>query len=370
MSSQIFSLEGLHPTPQWQAAFVRDGIHTPTPVQAAAVGPILAGRDVVAYSGTGTGKTLAYLLPLLQRAAEDNGFRILVMAPSPELAIQILRVAETFKLPGTGSVGLVGGGNIERQKDKLKKHPQVMVGTPGRILELVMLKKIKMPTLGAFVLDEADEILSAVNQEPIYDLCGHPNFDAQLICASASFGPASDLFVNQFMRPDHALLRLDAQPLRENIAHIAVPYDPVRKEVELIRLVDRLRVDRALVFVNRLPHVAHLYSFLNERDIPTSGLSGSGNKATRQRAVEDFKKGKTRLLVATDAVARGLDIQGLQWVIHYEMARTAQTYLHRAGRTGRAGAEGHSVVMVAPAEAHLLRRYATDLHIDFTWPER
>jgi superfamily II DNA/RNA helicase len=131
-----------------------------------------------------------------------------------------------------------------------------------------------------------------------------------------------------------------------------------------------LRVDRALVFVNRLPHVAHLYGFLNERDIPTSGLSGSGNKATRQRAVEDFKKGKTRLLVATDAVARGLDIQGLQWVVHYEMARTAQTYLHRAGRTGRAGAQGHSVVMVAPAEAHLLRRYAATLHIDFSWPER
>jgi superfamily II DNA/RNA helicase len=370
MSESEFALEGLNITPSWASALAQEGIARPSPVQAALVGPILAGQDVLAHSATGTGKTLAYMLPLMQRVSCDPRFRVVIIAPSPELAIQILRVAETYKPQDAKSVGLVGGGNIARQKDKLKKFPQIMVGTPGRILELIAMGKIKLKTISAFVLDEADEILSAQNQELIYDACHHESFAAQLICASASYGPASHDFVKNFMRPERAVVVIEDAPIQTNIVHMAAPYDASRKEVALLRLLDKHKIKQALVFVNRLPHVQHLYRFCNERGVPTGGLSAEGGKQSRQAAIQDFVKHKTRLLVATDAVARGIDIKELPWVIHYEMARTAQTYLHRAGRVGRAGAHGHSLVLVAPQEAHLVRDYAKELNIEFDWPTR
>ena len=132
--THAFSTTGLE-VPEWLAQRLdKDGIATPTPVQVAAIPAVLAGKDVVIQSGTGTGKTLAYVLPLLERARRDAGFRVVIIAPSPELAMQILRVVEAYKGPGVKSTSLVGSGNIERQKEKLKTHPQILVGTPGRVL--------------------------------------------------------------------------------------------------------------------------------------------------------------------------------------------------------------------------------------------
>jgi ATP-dependent RNA helicase DeaD len=360
-----FFIDGLVLTPELSAQLARDGISHPTEVQQKAAPAVLTQRDVIIQSGTGTGKTLAYLLPLLQRIKTDPKQTLVVLAPNPELAIQILRCAEAYKGPGIGSVGLVGGGNPERQKDKLKKHPQVMVGTPGRVLELMFMRKVKVANIGALVLDEIDEILSPHNEIPLSEICGRPEFAAQIICASATFGARAQAFVDRFMGPERLMVACAGGPLRETITHYAVGFEQQRKEVALLHLLESRKIRRALIFVNKLYNVSHLYRFLTEHDVPAEGLSAERDKGARERAIRSLKQGKTRLLIATDAAARGLDVREMDCVIHYEVARNADTYLHRAGRTGRAGRNGSSWVFVAPHERHLLKRYAAQLDIRF-----
>ena len=341
-----FSVDGLLATPVVTAALARDAISTPTPVQTAAIAPILAGRDILVQSGTGTGKTLAYLLPLLQRAAADATLRVVVMAPSPELAVQILRVVEAYSAPHVTSVGLVGGGNIERQKDKLKKHPQVLVGTPGRVLELIFMRKIKTALIGALVLDEIDAILSAKNEEDLQEICSRPEFKAQIICASATFGVRAQAFAKRFMRLDHDAIKVaQSRTLNPLITHHVLHHDPQhgQKDAVLADFIVQQGIQRAIIFVNKLYAVTHLYGYLNERGIPSVGLSGERNKQERQKALTRLKDGSVQIVIATDTAARGLDIKDLGWVIHYEAAHDAETYLHRAGRVGRARRGGSLV---------------------------
>jgi ATP-dependent RNA helicase DeaD len=360
-----YTLDGVSLTPENHAALTKEGIVAPTAVQEAAAKPILAGNDVVIQSGTGTGKTLAYLLPLMQRLKDTPKSRVLIIAPTPELAVQILRVAEAFKPAGVLSAGLIGGGNADRQKDKLKKHPAIMVGTPGRVLDFIGTKKIKLPTLTTLVLDETDEILATQHRENLLDVCTDPTLTAQCICASATQGPLMAAFIAQCVAEDVVRVQGGGATLSTAIRHWSATYDATRKEVALMTLLRAHRIKQALVFVNKRSNVPHLYAFLNDHEIPTAGLSAERGKGSREQALQGFKKGQVRLLVATDAAARGIDIKALPWVIHYEPARDAETYVHRAGRTGRAGATGDSLTLIAPNEAHLLRRYTKDLGITF-----
>lgn len=346
-------------------ALQRDGITEPTAIQAAAWGPIAQGQDTVVQATVGTGKTLAYLLPLLAKLHTDPKARFLIMAPTPELAVQILRVVESYKPAGVSSVGLIGGTNAERQKDKLKKHPTFMVGTPGRILDFVAIKKIKLPTLTALVLDESDEILASAVHDALAHLLADTALAAQKICVSATFGDGMRYLKANVLRPDCATATGGDQLLNPAIKHISVRCDANRKDVLLLQLLDKHHIKQALVFVNKRAYVPHLYAFLNEHGVASEGLSAERDKRSRESAMVSFRKGRARVLVATDAAARGIDIKGLPWVVHYEPARDADTYVHRSGRTGRAGADGASLTLVTAAEAHLIQRYSKALGIDF-----
>ena len=364
---QPFTIDGLDLTDAARTALARADIVAPTDIQRAAARPLLHGHDTVLQAGTGTGKTLAYLLPLMQRLRADPKLRVLVLAPTPELAVQILRVVEAIKPAGVGSVALVGGGNPDRQKDKLKKHPAFMVGTPGRVLDLIAQKKVKLPTLSIAVLDETDEILAAqAHRAAVLEVFANPALTCQRICVSATAGPDLQTFVAQCMRPEAVRIALDSTPLSATIRHWRIGYDLTRKEVALMTLLRDQHIGQALIFVNKQHNVPHLYAFLNAQGVPTAGLSAGRDKTSRQSALQSFTKGAVRLLVATDAAARGIDVPRLPWVVHYEPARDVQTYVHRAGRTGRAGQHGQSVTLVAPNESHLLRRYSKELGIDFT----
>ena len=366
---QAFTLDALPLDSRTQATLAKEGITAPTPIQVAACAPIVAGKDTVVQATVGTGKTLAYLLPLLSKIAADPKARLLIMAPTPELAVQILRVVELYKPLGTSSLGLIGGANLERQKDKLKKHPAILVGTPGRILDLWESKKIKLPTLSAVVLDESDEILASEHHGAITELLQDPALRAQKICVSATFGPGVRYLTDHIMAEDYVKAEAGDALLSPTIRHLSVRYDPRRKDVSLLQLLDAHHIKQALLFVNKRIHVPHLYRFLNEHDVPCVGLSAERDKRSREQAMVAFRKGQARILVATDAAARGIDIKALPWVIHYEPARDVDTYVHRAGRTGRAGQPGTSVTMVAPEEMHLLRRYSRALGITFDRPE-
>jgi ATP-dependent RNA helicase DeaD len=361
-----FQIAGLEITPELASALAREAITTPTEVQLAAA-PLVAdpARDVIIQSGTGTGKTLAYLLPLLQRVRADPSFCVLVLAPSPELAMQIVRVVEAYKGPGVSSCGLVGGANLERQKDKLKKHPQVMAGTPGRVFELMFGRKLKAKDIKTLVLDETDEILSPQNEAPLRELLSRPEFSPQLVFASATFGPRAEKLAHDLMRPGFARVAIGASPLPASITHYVTGFEAGRKDVSLLGVLAKAKIGRAIVFVNKLELVGHLYRFLNEHQIPTLTISSERSKHDREKAMKAFKNDEVRLLVATDTAARGLDVTGIDWVIHYDVARDVDTYVHRAGRTGRGGRPGASVMMVAPDERFLLTRYSEKLGITF-----
>jgi ATP-dependent RNA helicase DeaD len=365
--SEDFAKTGLTIDEALARSLEKEGITAPTAVQCSAIPPVLAGKDIVIQSGTGTGKTLAYLLPLLQRARLDPSFRIVVMAPSPELAMQILRTAETYKGAGLRSASLVGSGSIERQKDRLKQHPQIVVGTPGRVLEMIFARKLATKSIKALVLDEVDQILSEQNEAELREICSRPEFDSQIIVASATFGRRGDAFATDFMTTDRVRLQLETSPLRDNIRHRYVQFAAAApQEGELARLIDRLDIAAALVFVHKSFYVARLFHALRDHGIACATLSAAGNKLQRQQAIEAFKKREARVLVATDAAARGIDIKDLDWVIHFELPNDKNAYLHRAGRTGRAGKTGNSVVMVTQAELPNLERMARELRIELT----
>jgi len=364
--THAFAKTGLSLTDELVKRLEKDGISEPTAVQESAIPVVLAGQDLVMQSGTGTGKTLAYLLPLLQRAMLDPEFRVVVIAPSPELAMQILRTAEAYKPPTLRSASLVGSGNIERQKDRLKQHPQVVVGTPGRVLEMIFDRKLLTKSIKALVLDEIDLILSEKNEAELREICSRPEFQSEIIVASATFGKRGDAFARDFMSPARVRLQLQSSPLRQNIRHLLAVFAAQRHEAGLVRLIRELDIEAALVFVHKSFYVAKLFNVLHNHDISCVTLSAAGNKLQREQALTAFKKGEARVLVATDAAARGLDIKGLAWVVHFEPANDKQSYLHRSGRTGRAGKEGTSVVMATAAELPLVERQARELSIELS----
>lgn len=365
MTSEPFALDGLSLTPHLQAALLQHRIAAPTAIQVVAIPPVLAQRQVAIRSGTGTGKTLAYALPLLQHAASDPAYRAVIMAPTPELALQILRTIEAFKEPHVTALGLTGGGNVARQQDRLKKHPQILVGTPGRLLQLIVAKKIKTAQIKALVLDEVDEILSEGNDELLREIASRPECQPQWLCASATFGPRALSFMQACMAQDTVQAHVEEAPLIKQIRHIRVPYSQQRKDLALLSLLDKHHIKRAIIFVNRIAHVGHLFRGLSEAGLPVATISGERGKHERERAMRALRNGESCLLVATDGAARGLDISELDWVIHYEMARDVTTYVHRAGRTGRAGRQGTSLAMVAADQQHVMRQCEQQLGIKF-----
>jgi superfamily II DNA/RNA helicase len=364
--SDGFAIEGLVSSEALIAALNRLGITEPTPVQRAAIPVLLAGQDAILQSGTGTGKTLAYLLPLLQRVRGEAAFTAVVLAPSPELALQILRVVDLVKGPGIGSCGLVGGGNTERQKEKLKQHPRVIVGTPGRVFEMIFARKLKTARISALVLDETDALLSEQNERDLREIASRPEFSPQIIIASATIGPRAAQLATDLMDPGFARIALGTASLSPTITHHFWTFEPQRKEVWLLKLLEKAKVDRAIVFVSKLSNVAHLYRFLNDRNVPSVAISRERSKRDREESMRFLRRGEVQVLIATDTAARGLDIPGLDWVIHYDVARDEETYVHRAGRTGRNGRAGTSVMIVAPNERFLLKRYGEGLGITFT----
>ncbi len=361
--SSAFSESGLEVPDFIAAALKKAGIRDASDVQRAAIPAILSGKDVLIQAATGTGKTLAYLLPLLQRVRADEKFRVLVLAPSPELAIQILRVVEAFSGPGVTSASLVGGANPERQRERLKKHPRVIVGTPGRVIEMIFDRRLKVAQMSAVVLDETDEILSPSNEKNLREIASRPEFAPQLVFTSATFAPKAEQLAKDLMRDDFVRLVPKSQPLPSTVEHLFTTFDERRKEVWLARLLDKHRIKRALVFVNKIETVGHLYRFLNESGVRAVSISSERGKKGRETAIRAFKKGEARVLIATDTAARGLDVQGLEWVVHYDVARDKDVYVHRIGRTARAGREGTSVMMVAKNEMFLLGRYNEELGI-------
>jgi superfamily II DNA/RNA helicase len=346
------------------AGLKQDRILTPTPVQLAAIPPILEGKHVVIESGTGTGKTLAYVLPVLQRLLQMPDARAVCIAPATELAIQVLRVAERYKAPSISSLALVTQGNQRLQASRLQKSTRLIVGTPSRILEMYEARKLK--GVNIVVLDEPEPILASRDAAYLREVLSRPEPKLQLVFVGATFGTKSEQWISTLMGENVVRTRVEDDPLKSQIAH---HYVRVRHEGEkdfvLSRFVTKHRCERAIVFVNQPNLIRHLYRYLTEQELPTASVSQDRTKQQCKQALLDFQQSRARILLTTDQVATGLDIPDVEWVLHYELPSSGKAYVHRAGRTGRAGKAGKSVAFITDADRVAMKRVERDLGIEF-----
>ena len=352
------------------AGLAKAAITIPTPVQAAVIPEVLQGRDVIGHSATGTGKTLAYLLPLFQKIeCAKREVQAIVLAPTHELVMQIFRQAEVLAQNSgvpVAAAAIIGEVNIARQIDKLKEKPHLIIGSAGRVLELIQKRKINAQTIKTIVLDEADRLLDENNRAAVAAVIKTTQKDRQLLLFSATIPQETLAAAGQWLRdPAHASIQNES-PLPSGISHMYFLVEARDKIIVLRKLLAGIQPERALVFVNTAPAIAETVAKLNFHGVAAAGIHGSANKAERQVALQDYRDGRVRILVASDLAARGLDIDGMENVINLDLPETAQAYLHRAGRTGRAGASGRVFSIVDKGEARRIPSLRKSLQIAIT----
>jgi len=343
-------------------AVTEQGYTEPTPVQRQAIPVILAGRDILAGAQTGTGKTAGFTLPLLQRLSSTprgdgrRRVRALILTPTRELAAQVEESVRTYgrHLPLSSAV-IFGGVKINPQIDRLRRGVDILVATPGRLLDHVGQKTLDLSSVEVLVLDEADRMLDMGFIRDIRRIL-------QLLPAARQNLLFSATYTDEIRRLADGLLdapaliqvpRCDATAAR--ISQVIHPVDRERKRELLSFLIGSQNWKQVLVFT-RTKHGANRLAQQLERDgIQSAAIHGNKSQGARTRALEEFRLGKVRVLVATDIAARGLDIDQLPHVVNFELPHVPEDYVHRIGRTGRAGCEGEAVSLVCVDENHLLR---------------
>jgi ATP-dependent RNA helicase DeaD len=353
-------------SPALITALAKQHISEPTPIQCAALPVLLAGKDAYLHAETGTGKTLAYLLPVFcQLDSALAATQLVILAPTHELAIQIQRqvcdLAQNAAWP-IRSLLLIGGTALDRQLDKLKKKPHVVVGSAGRIRELISMGKLKTPAIKHLVIDEADRLLEAESLPAVRAIIDAAPRMRQLIFASATETPEC-AGVIAALAPELVMVQTGSMPVNENIEHLYVVCEQREKPEFVRKLFHALQPERVMVFVHRSETAAQITAKLSEQKIPVADLSGALNKLDRKQAMDDFRSAKVRVLIASDVAARGLDIPGVTHIFNLDVPTLSKAYLHRVGRTGRAGARGLAVTLFTDDEVRLVRRYEEELGI-------
>ena len=353
-------------SPALIAALARQDIQEPTPIQIAAVPALAAGQNLYLQAETGTGKTLAYLLPLFMRIDPSRAeTQVVIVAPTHELALQIHRQACELALNVAcpiRSVLLIGGTATDRQIDKLKSKPHVVVGTPGRLVELIERGKLKSAHLRAVVLDEADRLLSDECLHWVQKIFGAAPPGRQLIFASATIEPQTSQ-VLETLAPSTELVRAGVAAINQNITHLFLVCEARDKPEILRKLLHAFDVPRSIVFVHRNDMAEQVASKLSHHKLAAADLNSELSKMDRKRAMDGIRNGSIRVMISSDLAARGLNLPGVTHVFNLDVPTMSKAYLHRVGRTGRAGAKGTAVSIVTDTEARLIRRYEQELGI-------
>lgn len=342
-------------------AIAEQGYQKPTPVQAQAIPVILQGRDILAGAQTGTGKTASFTLPLLQLLLNQEAprkprpIRALILTPTRELAMQVYESVRTYgrHVPLFAEV-VFGGVNINQQIRRLQRGTDILVATPGRLLDLLYQKQVDLSTVQFLVLDEADRMLDMGFIRDIRKIIEILPQQRQNLLFSATYSKDVRILTEQLLNDP-----VEVAVARENAAADTVTQRvyPIKKENKrelLSWLIGHGNWQQVLVFVRTKHGADRLSRQLVKDGIRCSALHGDKSQAARSRALEAFKTNKITALIATDIAARGLDIEQLPHVVNFDLPAVAEDYVHRIGRTGRAGAEGEAISLVAPEEAHLL----------------
>lgn len=338
-------------------ALKKEKIREPLPVQAKTFAPVMEGKQIAVQSETGSGKTLAYVLPLMQRLlTQENGNKILVLVPTHELAMQVTRqvrsLSESMEA-GIVAVPVVGNVNIRRQIDSLKEKPQIIVGTCGRILELIQKRKIAAHLIQTIVVDEADKMLEKNQVEETRALIKKCMRDVQKLFFSATLPQNTLDIIKEIAKDVQVVQTEDMITIPKGIKHFYVVCE-AREKIQVLRSVISATDKKTMVFINRAYDIDRAVSKLKYHNYSVDCIHGSEQKATRKQVVDRFRKGKIRILAGTDIAARGLHFDDVDLVVHYSIPENPKDYLHRAGRCGRNGREGMSISIVTKKELSLL----------------
>lgn len=336
---------------------------SPTPVQAQAIPLIKAGQDVLIQSQTGSGKTLAYLLPLLARLDPAQPVvQALIVAPTRELAMQILHEAQFFAEGTPLRVQqLIGGANVRHQLEKLKQHPQLVVGTPGRLAELVAGGKLKLHGIRIMILDEVDTLVGDTFRDDVIRVLKATSRERQTLFASATMGPAAMDVARRWMREPQTVQITEATIIPSSLTHLYMVCEARHKTDTLRRLLHAAAPRAALVFVNEGARVEETLKKLTFKGMKAGALLGSAHKLERGEVLRAFRDGKLQVMLASEVAARGLDLAQISHVVNLDLPTDADHYLHRAGRAGRMGAAGTVISLISPAERFALEKQAKAL---------
>ncbi len=352
--------------PELVAALARQEITRPTAIQVAAIPVLMSGKDAYLNAETGTGKTLAYLLPIFCRLdLAREATQVVILAPTHELAIQIQRQCTDLTQHAAWAVRtllLIGGTSTERQVEKLKKKPHIVVGSPGRILELIRMGKLKTPAIATVVVDEADRLLLREGLADIRAIVRATPAGRQLVFASATEQPESAEAIAT-LAGDVPMVRTGSGSVNASIEHSYIVCEERDKPEVLRKLLHALKPERAMVFVHRNDTAERVAAQLAHHKIPAADLHGASDKRDRKWAMDAFRSGEVRVLIASDIAARGLDIPGVTHILNLDVPTQSKAYLHRVGRTGRAGARGEATTLMTAAEVRRVRRFETELGI-------
>ena len=363
------SFETLNLNPSLIEGLAKQNITTPTTIQAEAIPVILSRQDVIAQSHTGSGKTLAFVTPLFQLIdSSKREMQVLILAPTHELVMQIdaqIKLLAANSGEPVTSTTIIGGANIEKQIKKLKEKPHFIVGSAGRILELIKKKKITAHTIKTIVLDEADSLLDNTNTKTIQDIIKTTLRDRQLCLFSASISDNTLELAQSLMKEPVVLKTAETVEMNPNIEHFYLKGDR-RDKFELLRkLIVAEEPQRALIFVNQNDSMQEIAEKLNYHQKETFMMRGNIKKEERKRALDAFRSGKIKLLISSDLTARGLDIPEVTHIIHLDCPSNPNEYLHRAGRTARGHASGKSICIVTDKDLSTLKKYQKKFKIQF-----
>ena len=354
--------------PSLVAALQKQGIETLTEVQKKVIPEALKNKELVVQSETGSGKTLAFLLPLFMKInPEKKEMQAVILAPTHELVMQILHQTELLAQNSGMTITaapMIGNVNIERQIDKLKEKPHILVGTPGRVLELIRKKKISAYTIKTIVLDEADTLTGEKNIESIAAIIKSTLRERQLLMFSATITKQTEMRAAELMRePETIRIEEGSAKIPDSIEHFYFLTEERDKLEVLRKVIAIVKPEKALVFIGAREDADFCMNRLRYHGLPAESLHGHTEKKDRKRIMEDFRAGKTPVLIVSDIAARGLDIGGITHIFNLHIPEQAKDYLHRAGRTGRVGNKGTAISIVTERELSFISEYEKELGI-------
>lgn len=358
----------LNISPELISILTKSGINVPTPIQEKSISPIKEGKDIIAEAATGTGKTLAFLLPLIENInSKSNNIQVLILTPTRELAIQITN--EANKLKDAKEINILaayGGKDISSQLKKLNNNIHLIIATPGRLLDHIERKSIDLSKLKTFVLDEADQMLFMGFKNEVEKILASMPKKKQMLCFSATMDSAVKKLAYRYMK----------DPIEISIKKEEITLDSIKQEVvettdrnkrdALCKVLDEDNPFMAIIFCRTKRRVDELEAVLHTRNYNCLKLHSDIPQNKRERIMKSFRNADIQFLIATDVAARGLDITGVTHIYNYDIPETVESYIHRIGRTGRAGETGYTCLFIDPKNLRDLKEIEETIGFEIT----